>query len=115
MSEDPAKKAERAFVRREHFRYPPKPLDIAYIDLGQDPDGAFTPKYPGLIIEASAIGGCCLAVLNPEELYVGKCCRIKLGDLQAIQSEVRWEKAQDLGLTLVGFRFIKVAPHADRT
>lgn len=106
MNHESSGKKENPFVKRKHFRYPPNPLEVAYVDP-EPGDSEFSPKYTGLIIEESAIGGCCLAILNPEELYIGKHCRIKLGDLPILQSEVRWEKNQEMGLILIGFKFLE--------
>lgn len=107
MSEDPKHQADKPFVRRKHCRYPPEPLEIAYIDPESGSDREFSPKYVGLIIEEAAIGGCCLAILNPEELHVGKHCRIQLGQLPVVRSEMRWEKGQELGITIAGFKFLE--------
>ena len=105
MPDDNSRKSG-AFVKRRHFRYPPNPLEVAWVDP-ENGDAEFAPKYVGLIIEESAIGGCCLAVLNPDDLYIGKICRVKIGDLPVLMSEVRWEKNQEMGVILIGFKFLE--------
>lgn len=99
-------KKEGSSNRRKHIRYLAEPLEIAYLDPNPAVESEFRPKYTGLIIEESAIGGCCLALLNPEEVIVGSHCRIQMGQLPVIQAEARWEKIQEMGITLIGFQFL---------
>ena len=100
---DPSK---QHYKKRKYLRYPPNHLELGMVD--PDPDRSeFEPEYVGIIVEESAMGGCCLCILKPKLLQVGTKCRVKIGDLQPFLSEVRWMRKQDMGLVLLGFRFLE--------
>ena len=94
------------FKKRKYLRYPPSPLELGLVD--PDPHRAdFDPAYVGIIVEESAMGGCCLCIRQPDQLKVGAKCRVKIGDLQPFISEVRWMREQEMGVFLMGFRFLE--------
>lgn len=92
--------------KRKYLRYPSSPLDVGHVHLNLQQE-EFAPDYVGLIIEQSAIGGCCLAILNPDQLKEKQKCRVKLGELPPILAEVRWLRPLDTGINLIGFQFLE--------
>ena len=100
MSQD-----KSAFSQRKHVRYPPDKDEVAHIQY--DPSGdEFLPDAVGLIVEHSAIGGCCLAILEAN-ISPGATCRIKIGRLEPYLSKTIWKKPLERGVDLLGFKFLE--------
>ena len=93
------------FKKRQHVRFQPDPLDVAFI--GKKVDGEFSPELSAMILQEAPMGGCGLAMRITEEFQVGDECVLKLGKLDAYNAVVRWRKQVDEDLLKVGFQFLE--------
>ena len=98
-----------SIVDRKYPRFSGSPLDVAYLDLDPARD-TFEPGFAGLIFQ-EAYGGCGLIFTEKGDLRAqlekGMNCRIKLGDLDPLRSEVVWIEEPDPHAIKVGFRFLE--------
>lgn len=106
MSDNNDGKNDKNFQKRKYLRYPPNPLEVGLVDSNPNRP-TFQPDYVGIILEESAMGGCCLCIREPDLLKVGTKCRVKIGDLQPFLSQVRWARSQEMGLIIMGFHFLE--------
>ena len=93
------------YQKRKHIRYPAENLEVAYVQH-DEVSKIFQPDCVGLIVEQSAMGGCCLALTNTS-LGAGDKCRVKIGQLNDYLSEVIWKKDIEKGLSMVGIKFLE--------
>ncbi len=91
--------------KRRYPRFASDPLEFALISL--EPGEEFTPNLVGLIADEHPYGGCGLVVRKPFSLKVGDRCRIQLGRLAPVLSELRWFKELDGDFLRLGFKFLE--------
>jgi len=90
-------------IKRKHLRFDPDAL-IALIDF--DSEGDFEPKIAGLVLNESH-GGCAMVALNHERITPQVLCRIKVGKLSILNSEICWTKAIDSKIIRVGIQYLE--------
>jgi hypothetical protein len=92
-------------VKRNSLRYAPEPNSIAWVDHKME-STEFKPLIAALIFSES-FRGCGLVIINTKEtrLEVGSICRVKIGDLTPIESEVRWREQLHPDVVKLGLLF----------
>jgi len=91
---------------RKHLRFRPDPMEYAQVSL--DADAAeFSPVFVALIIEESPVSGCSLIAHERDDLNLGDHCRVKIGQLAPVLSELTWKQPMEPGLMRVGFQFLE--------
>ena len=91
--------------KRRYPRFAPDPLEVAFISLKTE--GEFKPCRVALIADEHPYGGCGLVVRKPFSLKIGDKCRIQLGKLSPVLSELRWFKELDEDFLRLGFKFLE--------
>ncbi len=91
--------------KRRYPRFAPDPLETAFVSLKLS--GDFEPEFVSLIADKHPYGGCGLVIRKPFSLKVGDRCRIKLGKLAPLLSELRWFKELDGDFLRLGFKFLE--------
>jgi len=101
-------KKQSKVLYEEQRRYPrflPDPLETALISF--DTEGEFRPERVALIVDMHPYGGCGLVVTAPFSMKVGEICRIRIGSLSPLLSELRWSRAIDSETIRLGFKFLE--------
>lgn len=92
-------------LKRKHIRAAPDPDDYVQIDF--EIDGEFTFRYAALIVEESPLGGCSIVFLSSVDLKPGDRCRIKVGNMAPLLSEVVWMKNLDAQVKRCGIKYLE--------
>ena len=92
-------------VRRKYIRAVPDADEYVQIDLNLD--GEFSFDYAALVVEESPLGGCSIVCLNSIPLEVGTQCRMKVGKMSALKSEIVWKRDLDEQVLRCGIKFLE--------
>ena len=91
--------------RRKYIRALPD--DNEYVEVDMAVEGEFTFRFPALIIEVSPMGGCSITCLQRFGLKKGMVCRMKLGQMAPLKSEIVWERDLDEEVSRYGIKFLE--------
>ena len=92
-------------VRRKYIRAAPDANEYVQVDLNLDGDFSF--DYAALVVEESPLGGCSIVCLDSIGLEVGSICRMKVGHMAPLRSEIVWKKVLDEKVIRYGVRFLE--------
>lgn len=90
---------------RKYMRVPPDPTEYVQIDLSVD--GEFKFSYAALVVEESPMGGCSIVCLESVGLDVGTKCRMKVGSISPLLSEIVWATKLDDHIIRYGVKFLE--------
>lgn len=101
-------KTQSPVKQRRYIRFPPEPLECAYIShqTEHSPDG-FEPDSIALISNMSPLGGCCLVLRASDPIKEGDQCLVRLGELRALKAVLKWRRPLDEEFVRCGFQFLE--------
>lgn len=94
-----AKKSPRRWTR-----YSADPMTFGCIDVSNR-SGKFTPTHHLLIVN-EAFKGCGAVISSSAKLEVGDQIRIKVGELEPLDAEVRWVVQLDGDVSKIGVLYL---------
>ncbi|SMF68885.1 hypothetical protein [Pseudobacteriovorax antillogorgiicola] len=92
-------------VRRRYIRAAPD--DNEYVQIDHKLEGDFTFSYAALVVEESPLGGCSIVCLDSVGLEKGSVCRMKVGHMAPLRSEIVWVKVLDEHVVRLGVKFLE--------
>ena len=90
---------------RKYMRVAPDSNEYVQIDFKTEGDFSF--DYAALVVEESPMGGCSIVCLKSFGIKVGLVCRLKLGHMAPLLSEVVWKSELDDQVTKYGIKFLE--------
>lgn len=92
-------------IRRKYIRAAPDADEYVQIDLKTEGDFSF--EVAALVVEESPLGGCSVVCLDSVPLDVGSFCRMKVGNMSPLKSEIVWRRILDEKVIRLGVKFLE--------
>jgi hypothetical protein len=101
---------------RKHIRFYPDPMEIALVDTNEQHFHQFKKAAPMMVtqyialIENESYSGASLVFIikdeNPDFIQIGTNWIVKIGELEPMQAEVKWNQKIDDVIVKVGITYI---------
>ena len=92
--------------KRKFMRIAPDPDE--YVQIDKEVAGPFNFGYAGLVVEESPLTGCSIVCLDSVGLETGLQCRLKVGHMGPILSEIIWKREIDENVSRYGDQILRV-------
>ena len=92
-------------AKRRYIRAAPDANE--YVQIDPKTEGEFEFAYAALVVEESPLGGCSIVCLKSLNLEVGTKCRMKVGHMSPLLSEIMWETPLDELVVRYGVKFLE--------